>query len=176
MATNSSASALIFYSLICWSYLRFYKCLKNATDGKDGRISPNQDLAAYDRDNSQLYPYRSHGQYLRAWYGLFGSFMIAIFNGWESFVSPMEVDDFIASYISIPIFLLIVLGYRVMLDSWDPRQWSVRRSEDLHAPTSVTTQNPRLRKGQLHRVDRDGPVLSAPNVKRFFQWILEWLK
>ena len=58
------------------------------------------DEAAFNRDNRR-YPYRSHGQYARAWYALIGCSLLATFNGWLSFTTPFDVQDFFASYISV---------------------------------------------------------------------------
>jgi yeast amino acid transporter len=75
--------------------------IKRAAKGDDRKVDANQQISAYDRNDDSFYPYKSHGQYLRAWYGLIGCFLIAIFNGWRSFVSPMNLSDFIASYINV---------------------------------------------------------------------------
>jgi hypothetical protein len=81
--------------------------VNRAARGEDQRIDPNQDLRAYDRDDDCFYPYKSHGQYLRAWYGMCGCFLIVLFNGWQSFVSPMSIDDFLASYINVSPFIVL---------------------------------------------------------------------
>jgi len=81
--------------------------IDRAARGEDTRIDPNQDPRAYNRDDDHFYPYKSHGQYLRAWYGMCGAFLIALFNGWRSFVSPMSTADFLASYINVSPLLTI---------------------------------------------------------------------
>ena len=80
-----------------------------AARGEDPRIQPNQDHRAYNRDDDHFYPYKSHGQYLRAWYGMCGTFLFALFNGWRSFVSPMGTADFLASYINVSSQLIITI-------------------------------------------------------------------
>jgi len=174
IATNSVVSNLIFHCLICVAYLRFYKCVECAARGQDQRIDPNQDLRVYDRGDDRFYPYRSHGQYLRAWYGMCGCFLIVLFNGWSSFVSPMSIDDFLASYINIPIFIVLILAYRVKLEGFNPLNWSRRASEELHNPQEISQRNPRLRRGRLRRANMD-VLFSRENAERFIQWLWVWL-
>jgi amino acid transporter len=129
MANNSVTAALIVYCFTCAAYLRFYKwsvalqyittgvhtqlmcfsmySINRAASGEDPRIEPNQDIRAYDRENDRFYPYKSHGQYLRAWYGLCGCVLIAFFNGWRSLIPPMSVADFVASYINVSPLLVL---------------------------------------------------------------------
>jgi amino acid transporter len=75
--------------------------IERAANGNDPKVDPNQDIRAYDREDDHFYPYKSHGQYIRAWYGMIGCFLIAIFNGWQSVVSPLSLPDFLASYINV---------------------------------------------------------------------------
>ncbi|ERF69015.1 hypothetical protein EPUS_06702 [Endocarpon pusillum Z07020] len=172
IAINSVVSNLIVYCLICASYLRFYKCINRAARGVDPEV--DQNVEAYNRENDSMYPYKSHLQYLRAWYGLCGTFLFALFNGWRSVVSPMSISSFLASYFNIPVFLVLILAYRIKLDSWDPRQWIIRANQDLRNPVSVTEQDPRLRRGRLRRRDRN-VYWSRENARGFLQWIWVWL-
>jgi amino acid permease len=71
------------------------------------RVDLNQNVNAYDRNDDHFYPYKSHGQYLRAWYGLGACFIFALFNGWQSVISPMSPNDFVASYINVSSLLLL---------------------------------------------------------------------
>jgi amino acid transporter len=86
----------------------------NAAHSQDDRIDPNQDIAAYDRENYSVYPYKSHGQYIRAFYGLTGCALFVAFNGWRSFVPPFTPPDFLASYINVSSlsFGVVVVGCR----------------------------------------------------------------
>jgi hypothetical protein len=54
----------------------------------------------YKRSAKQ-YPYRSHLQWIRAVYALVGCVLMATFQGWRTFVSPMSGKDFVASYIAV---------------------------------------------------------------------------
>ncbi|KAH0565197.1 hypothetical protein GP486_001413 [Trichoglossum hirsutum] len=176
VATNSVVSALIAYCIICVAYLKFYKCIDRAAQGLDTRTDPNQDLRFYNREDDRFYPYKTHGQYLRAIYGICGCGLFVLFNGWRSFVPPMNIADFFSSYINIPVFVLIFIAYRINSQGWDPRQWRGREaSEDLHNPISVSQVNPRLRRGRLRRANRKDSF-SRENAMRFVQWIWEWLK
>lgn len=57
--------------------------------------------ASYDR-NHPGYPYKSHGQWLKAAYGLIASIVLVTFNGAVCFVQrPFGLRQFIASYISV---------------------------------------------------------------------------
>ncbi|KAN0072293.1 Amino acid permease domain containing protein [Elaphomyces granulatus] len=173
IATNSAVSTLIVYCLNCAAYLRFYKCVNRAASGNDQGIDENQNLRAYNREDDS-YPYKSHGQYLRAWYGMCGCFLIVFFNGWSSCVSPMSIDDFFASYINIPIFIVIFLAYRVKLEGFNPLNWTRRANEDLHNPLSVSQMNPSPRRGRLY-LDKNF-FFSRENAKRVFKWLWVWLK
>ena len=63
-------------------------------------LTPQLDPAAYDRENRTRYPYKSHWQYVRAFYGMIFCGLMAFFNGWRS-IDPRAWDDFVASYISV---------------------------------------------------------------------------
>ena len=122
MAVNTTVSILITYTVICAAFLRFFKwsvthsnhpgtsyrqCLlivcstRRATQGLDPpTLDAGQDRAAYNRENKSTYPYKSHWQYLRAWYGMIACGAMAFFNGWRT-IDPIAGEDFVASYISV---------------------------------------------------------------------------
>ncbi|KAL9111009.1 MAG: hypothetical protein Q9227_004442 [Pyrenula ochraceoflavens] len=57
--------------------------------------------ATYDRNHPQ-YPYKSHGQWLKACYGMVACLILLLFNGVAPFLEdPFDVRRFIASYISV---------------------------------------------------------------------------
>jgi hypothetical protein len=66
----------------------------------------------YKRSAKQ-YPYRSHLQWIRAVYALVGCVLMATFQGWRTFLSPMSGKDFVASYIAVS-FSLFDLRLRVV--------------------------------------------------------------
>lgn len=57
--------------------------------------------ATYDR-NHPRYPYKSHGQWLKASYGMVACIILLIFNGVAPFLErPFDVRRFVASYVSV---------------------------------------------------------------------------
>jgi len=63
--------------------------------------------ASYDRDN-HLYPYKSHGQWLKACYGLVACIILVIFNGVGAFLErPFNIRRFISAYISVCLTFLV---------------------------------------------------------------------
>jgi amino acid permease len=75
--------------------------IRRAVQGREPpRLNPGQDRAAYDREDRARYPYKSHWQYVRAWYGMIACGAMAFFNGWRS-ISPVDGPEFVASYISV---------------------------------------------------------------------------
>ena len=65
-----------------------------------GNTSESQ-AASYDRNN-ELYPYKSHGQWLKACYGMVTCALLILLNGVAAFLeSPFNVRKFIAAYISV---------------------------------------------------------------------------
>jgi hypothetical protein len=75
--------------------------INRAAEGHDERIDPNQDIRAYNREDDRFYPYKTHGQYLRAIYGLCGSGLLVLFSGWSSLVPPKDTGNFLAAYINV---------------------------------------------------------------------------
>jgi yeast amino acid transporter len=81
--------------------------VKAAAQGGNENVDNRDDpdiRQLYNRDHHE-YPYKSHGQYLRACYALMGCSLFIAFNGWRTFVSPMSVSDFLACYIAVRPFL-----------------------------------------------------------------------
>lgn len=59
--------------------------------------------ACYDR-NHPRYPYKSHGQWLKACYGLVACIILVLFNGIAAFLErPFNVRGFVASYVGVRI-------------------------------------------------------------------------
>lgn len=57
--------------------------------------------ASYDRD-SPLYPYKSHGQWLKAFYGLSACCVLILFNGVPAFLErPFNVRKFVSAYVGV---------------------------------------------------------------------------
>lgn len=70
-------------------------------EAKEYGTTSEAQAAAYDRNNP-AYPYKSHGQWLKASYGMVACTLIVLFNGVEAFLQrPFGTLTFIASYISV---------------------------------------------------------------------------
>lgn len=122
------------------------------------------------------YPYRSHLQWARSAFAAGACFLFLIFSGWESLLSPFQGADFVASYISIPIFLLLISLYHIKDErTWNPFKWTRRATMNVQGPMETTQTNPLLRRGRLHRanVQRFWTKENARTVREFI-WV--WLK
>ncbi|KAI9893089.1 MAG: hypothetical protein M1814_000636 [Vezdaea aestivalis] len=171
MAINTTASMLIVYSCVCLSFLVFKTRTVNGPHSGSITIpSPSGHLL---NRNAPTYPYKSHFQYLRALYGLIACGLLAIFNGWRSFLNPFSAADFIASYISVVVFIFLVSAYHVKEEGWNPMRWGRRYTMDTDRPLEV--QEGAKRKGQFSRVDKSA-YLSAENAKGLAQWVWVWMK
>lgn len=126
--------------------------------------------------NARDYPYKSHIQWARAAYALCGCVLLAIFNGWRSFLKPFSPPDFVASYISILVFAVLVAAYHVKDErEWNPFRWSRRVTMDIDNPIATREKDVRLRKGRLHRANRK-KVFCRENGMRILQFFWAWLK
>lgn len=57
--------------------------------------------AMFDREHPQ-YPYKSHGQWLKAMYGMVACAMIVVFNGVGPFLEdPLDIRHIVAYYIGV---------------------------------------------------------------------------
>jgi amino acid transporter len=66
-----------------------------------GNTSESQ-AANYDRDHP-LYPYKSHGQWLKGCYGMVACIILTLFNGVTAFLDPFNVRKFVSAYISVSL-------------------------------------------------------------------------
>jgi amino acid transporter len=165
-----------------------------AAQGNDENISNKDDPQVrqlYDRDSPQ-YPYRSHGQYLRAWYALIGCTLFVLFNGWRTFVPPMSVNDFVACYVSVSlsrllghyspspnrrqilVLLVICVLYQIKFWGINPLKWRRNVSRELQNPRPYTAMSV-PRRGQIALVDTDD-LFNLENARRFGKWLWVWLK
>ena len=126
--------------------------------------------------NARDYPYKSHIQWLRAAYALCGCVVLAIFNRWRSFLKPFSPPDFIASYISVAIFIVLVAAYHVKAErEWNPFRWSRRATMDIDNPVATREKDMRKRRGRLHRANRK-TFLCRENARRMLEFVWVWLK
>lgn len=92
ITNNAVVSELICYTVICLSFIQFYHCIKSAAE--DHTL---ENRSAFNRDDKQ-YPYRTHGQLFRAYYGLLFCILLILFNNWRAFVSdPCASGNFCSS-------------------------------------------------------------------------------
>ncbi|KAF2105987.1 amino acid permease-domain-containing protein, partial [Lophiotrema nucula] len=102
MATVVVVANLIIYAANCVAYLQFYRQIKAAANGQlDEDLNLTPDVRNFYKRTARQYPYRSHLQWVRAAYALLACILLALFNGWQTFVSPMSTRDFVASYIAV---------------------------------------------------------------------------
>jgi len=180
IATNSAVSMLIVYIAVCASYLQFYKIIGLASGG-NGPNGPEDVIemryrGAYNRDGPR-FPYRAHLQWARACYGLFGCSLMALFNGWRTFVSPFSPADFVAAYISIAVFLVLVVAYHIRSDGYDPRLWRRNADKEIKQPEPVVTleEDPTHRRGRLYLPDEDD-LFTRRNFGNFVKWMWVWMR
>ncbi|KAI9046855.1 hypothetical protein LZ554_008934 [Drepanopeziza brunnea f. sp. 'monogermtubi'] len=171
LASNCTVSCLIVYICICATYLSFFKTLEDVK--LYGNASEAQ-AAMYDRDHAR-YPYKSHGQWLKAAYGMVACSILLVFNGVAAFLEdPFDTRRFVASYIGIPVFLVLILGYKVRrhgLGFSRLRHWGPERSNDLR--NTIQASGARTRKGKLVF---PASGLTLENARTFVDWIWVWLK
>jgi len=139
----------------------------------------------YDR-NHPRYPYRSHGQWLKASYGVTACLIMLLFNGIPPFLKrPFDTSNFFVSYISvslcfgpkfscakcsqIPIFITLVLSYKIGRHGLHISRWGPERSCDL----SGAIQASENRVGRLKFLDKG---ITMGNVVAFVKWIWVWMK
>ncbi|KAJ5650961.1 uncharacterized protein N7484_004684 [Penicillium longicatenatum] len=91
----SSVAGFITWSCINACHIAFMRALKTRGISRD-------DL-----------PYKAVGQPWLAWYGLFFNILIAITNGFASFIGGFNVSDFFIAYICVIIFVVLYVGHKV---------------------------------------------------------------
>ncbi|KAE9965493.1 hypothetical protein BLS_007615 [Venturia inaequalis] len=132
------------------TYLEFYKCVNQAAKGGDDSLDDKDDpevRSQYDR-NSPGYPYKSHGQWLRACYAL--------------------------TDISIFIFGFFVIAYQIKFHGFNPANWRRRVSRELQNPRPLVVKND-FRRGRLNLVDTYN-LFTMGNLRAFSRWVWVWLK
>lgn len=167
LSTNCTVSCLIVYIVICATYLSFFRTLE---DVKTYGNTSEAQAEIYDRNNPR-YPYKSHGQWLKACYGMVSCIILVLFNGIGPFLErPFDVHRFIASYISVPVFILLILGYKIRKHGFRISRWGPERSNDLRNAIQAGSE---IRKGRLELPD-DG--FTKENWLTFLKWIWVWMK
>ncbi|OAR01600.1 hypothetical protein LLEC1_00467 [Akanthomyces lecanii] len=143
--------------------------------------------ASYDRD-SPLYPYKSHGQWLKAFYGLAGSCILLLFNGVPAFLEePFNVRKFVSAYVcvskpphlrfdlllideQIPVYILLVVGWKFRKHGFRLSRWGPERSNDLSNTVQAASEK---RRGRLDLPDWG---VTRANLESFGHWLWVWIK
>lgn len=93
----STVAGLIAWGTLCVCYIRFHRALK--VQGISRKTLPWM---------GPLQPYA-------AWVGLIGSVIITLINGFGVFLKgEWSTADFIAAYVGIPIFIIPILGWKLV--------------------------------------------------------------
>jgi len=121
ISSNCTVTYLILYAVIGATYLCFFQTyvgifppcklchgLYNSShrleNFKTSEIISEAQAASYDR-NHPRYPYKSHGQWLKACYGMCACLILLTFNGINSFLEePFDGTGFVVSYIGVSLF------------------------------------------------------------------------
>ncbi|XWW92698.1 hypothetical protein V2A60_000623 [Cordyceps javanica] len=167
LSNNCTVSCLIVYATICATYMRFYNTLEVAKMSEDASAAQ---AASYDRD-SPLYPYKSHGQWLKAFYGFAGSCILLLFNGVPAFLErPFNVRKFVSAYIGIPVYILLLIGYKFRKHGFRISHWGPERSDDLSNTVQAASEK---RRGRLDLPDWG---FTRANVAALTHWLWVWIK
>ncbi|TGO90109.1 hypothetical protein BPOR_0079g00220 [Botrytis porri] len=167
LASNCTSSILIVYATICATYLGFFRTLEDTK--LYGNASERQ-AAHYNRDHPR-YPYKSHGQWLKGFYGMTACIILVTFNGVSAFLErPFDARRFVASYVSVPVFILLIIGYKINKHGLKIRNWGPERSNDLRNTIQAASEK---RKGRLEFPDQG---ISMENFKTWAHWIWVWTR
>lgn len=174
MATYCTCSLLIVYACVCLAFLSF-KTRTLDEDPKEDLVLTTENGTFLNR-NASDYPYKSHLQWARAAYGLVGCCLLLFFNGWRSFLHPFSTADFIASYLNVLIFTILVAAYHVKDErEWNPLRWTRRATMDIQNPMATREKDVNLRKGRLHRANTEKFFVKENGI-RILEFIWVWLK
>ncbi|KAH8169433.1 amino acid permease domain-containing protein [Sarocladium implicatum] len=93
----STVAGLIAWATLCFSYIRFHRALK---------------VQGVSRDTL---PWKSPFQPYTAWFGFIGSTIITLIAGFPVFLKGnWNTSDFISTYVGIPIFILPIVGWKLV--------------------------------------------------------------
>ncbi|KAK0715434.1 amino acid permease-domain-containing protein [Lasiosphaeris hirsuta] len=193
LTTVASTATLIVYALNCYTFLLFFNELEHVVAGErdtELHITGSPELRnQYRRSHNRRYPYHSHGQWLRALYGLVFSVLMIFFQGWRSVVPPFSASDFVASYISIAIFIVLTAAYFFKTRGFDPAGWHIRaeRFDGLGSIGPVVVSDPHDPRrpacsicGMAHRrgqiVWPEGRGHYGQKSLAVVEWVWTWMK
>lgn len=81
-------------------------------------------------------PYKAKYQQYLIYYSLFVVSLITITNGYAVFIPRYwKVGDFIAAYITLPIFIVLLVGHKIWTKTWNKKWW--RPVEEIDVITGL---------------------------------------
>jgi len=89
-----STFGAITWMCICYTHIRWMKVLKAKGISRD------------------TLPYKAPLQPFGSWFALIATGIVTFFKGYDTFM-PFTTDKFITSYIGIPVFLILWIGYKL---------------------------------------------------------------
>ncbi|KAF2638091.1 hypothetical protein P280DRAFT_471753 [Massarina eburnea CBS 473.64] len=109
-----TASQLINFSVMCFTFIRFYKACK-----------------AQGVDRNTL-PYKGFWQPYAAYYGLAGTFVMALVGGYTVFLDDFwNVPDFLFSYMMIFLFPILYFGWKFIKKTKVKKLYEIDLQEDV---------------------------------------------
>ncbi|WKT51935.1 hypothetical protein QSH57_002449 [Fusarium oxysporum f. sp. vasinfectum] len=136
----SGVGALIIWASVSFTYLRFYYCLSH-----------------HGIDRNTL-PFKSPFQPFLAYFSFCFCTIVAVFNGFDAFFpGRFSAKTFLPPYINIPIFLVLIFGYK-----WIKKSKYVKYSEmDIWSG-----------KAEIDRLEHTWPIVQPRNwLERIWFWI-----
>ncbi|KKK14938.1 proline-specific permease [Aspergillus rambellii] len=126
----STIAGLIAWATLCFSYIRFHDALKAQGVSRD------------------TFPWKAPFQPYAAWVGFIGSVIITLVAGFPVFLKgSWSTSNFIASYIGIPIFIVPIIGWKLVkrtkfaraaeIDLWSGRLQEGEVIEHTLKPTTA---------------------------------------
>lgn len=88
-------ATFVVWAVICIAHIRFRKAM--VVQGDDPSRLPFR---------AALYPYGTY-------FALGATIFLVFFQGYTAFLNPFSVDDFIINYILLPVFVMLVVGYKI---------------------------------------------------------------
>ncbi|KAE8153576.1 amino acid permease-domain-containing protein [Aspergillus avenaceus] len=141
LITLAGVATFVVWSVICISHIRFRKAM--AVQGDDPSRLPFR---------AALYPYGTY-------FALGATIFLVFFQGYTAFLNPFSVEDFIINYILLPVFAVLVVGYKiwnktkiVKLEEMDI--WTGRRAAVVDNTAKTATWN----HSDLHNISGELPM------------------
>ncbi|KAB8252817.1 amino acid permease-domain-containing protein [Aspergillus flavus] len=95
LITLAGVATFVVWAVICIAHIRFRKAM--VVQGDDPSRLPFR---------AALYPYGTY-------FALGATIFLVFFQGYTAFLNPFSVDDFIINYILLPVFVMLVVGYKI---------------------------------------------------------------